>query len=273
MAEYLDLMTRLAREAGAAILTVYGDADFGIEMKDDNSPLTRADLAAHQVIVEGLAAGAPEIPILSEESTGISWAERSSWQQYFLVDPLDGTKEFISRNGEFTVNIAYIENGVPVAGVVYVPVNSVIYRADQSIGLATVTRDGEEVPIRSRQLQTAERLTIVASRRHGGEALEACVAVLNQHFLAVDTTNMGSSLKLCLIAEGKADLYPRLAPTSEWDTAAAQAIVEAAGGRVVDCDLNTLRYNTKADILNPHFYVLGDGDFDWLSILSEVELP
>ena len=148
-----------------------------------------------------------------------------------------------------------------------------MYRADQSIGLATVTRDGKEVPIRSRQLQTTEPLTIVASRRHGGEALEACVAVLNQHFLAVNTTNMGSSLKLCLIAEGKADLYPRLAPTSEWDTAAAQAIVEAAGGRVVDCDLNTLRYNTKADILNPHFYVLADSEFDWLSILSEVQLP
>ena len=270
MTEYLELMTRLARKAGTAILAVYGDKDFAIEIKDDKSPLTAADLAAHEIIVEGLAAGAPEIPILSEESANVSWAERSSWQRYFLVDPLDGTKEFISRNGEFTVNIAYIENGVPVAGVVYVPITSVMYRADQSIGLATVIRNDEEVPISSRRLQKRNPLTIVASRRHGGETLEVCVAVLNEHFTAIETTNMGSSLKLCLIAEGKADLYPRLAPTSEWDTAAAQAIVEAAGGRVVDVQLKPLRYNTKAETLNPHFYVLADRDFDWPSILSKV---
>ena len=224
MSEYLDLMTNLARKAGAEILGVYRDEDFGIETKDDSSPLTRADLAAHRVIVDGLAEAAPDVPVLSEESTNISWEERKSWDRYFLVDPLDGTKEFISRNGEFTVNIAYIEHGVPVAGVVYVPVKNVLYRADQADGLATVTRDDRELPIRIRRIREDEPLVIVASRRHGGDALENCLAVLDEYFPAVETTNMGSSLKLCLIAEGKADLYPRLAPTSEWDTAAAQAI-------------------------------------------------
>ena len=273
MSEYLDLMTDLARKAGAEILGVYRDEDFGIETKDDSSPLTRADLAAHQVIVDGLAEAAPDVPVLSEESTNISWEERKSWDRYFLVDPLDGTKEFISRNGEFTVNIAYVEHGVPVAGVVYVPVKNVLYRADQADGLATVTRDDRELPIRIRRIREDEPLVIVASRRHGGDALENCLAVLDEYFPAVETTNMGSSLKLCLIAEGKADLYPRLAPTSEWDTAAAQAIVEAAGGRVVDIELNTLRYNSKAGLLNPYFYVLADTQFDWLSVLGQVQLP
>ena len=215
----------------------------------------------------------PEIPVLSEESGGITWAQRRSWQAYFLVDPLDGTKEFISRNGEFTVNIALIENGVPVQGVVYVPVKDVLYAGDQSAGLATVTRQGTTEVIRARKVDTSRPLTLVASRRHGGEALQACLDVLNQHFAELDTTNMGSSLKLCLVAEGRADLYPRLAPTSEWDTAAAQAVVEAAGGRVVDAALNTLRYNTKEDILNPFFYVLGDPEFRWLEILGTVEIP
>lgn len=265
-------MTRIAREAGAAILEVYSESDFGVETKDDDSPLTRADLAAHNIIVEGLAGGAPGVPVLSEESTDITWETRSGWDCYFLVDPLDGTKEFISRNGEFTVNIAYIEKGTPVAGVVYVPVKDVIYKGDQSQGVASVTRGGATESISVRRMNTDNRLTIVASRRHGGEALEACIEVLNRHFDEVDTASMGSSLKLCLVAEGKADLYPRLAPTSEWDTAAAQAVVEAAGGRVVDTDLNTLRYNTKENILNPFFYVLGDKEFDWLSILSEVRL-
>ena len=273
MSEYLDLMTGLARKAGAEILGVYRDEDFGIETKDDSSPLTRADLAAHRVIVDGLAESAPDVPVLSEESANVSWEERKSWDRYFLVDPLDGTKEFISRNGEFTVNIAYIEHGVPVAGVVYVPVKNVLYRADQADGLATVTRDNRELPIRIRRIREEEPLVIVASRRHGGDALENCLAVLDEYFPAVETTNMGSSLKLCLIAEGKADLYPRLAPTSEWDTAAAQAIVEAAGGRVVDIELNTLRYNSKADLLNPYFYVLADTQFDWLSVLGQVQLP
>jgi 3'(2'), 5'-bisphosphate nucleotidase len=271
LTELIKVMCAVARDAGAAILQVYGDEDFGVQTKSDDSPLTRADLAAHNIIVEGLQKRVPGIPVLSEESDGISFAERSSWDQYFLVDPLDGTKEFISRNGEFTVNIALIEKGVPMRGVVFVPVKDVMYTGDQHKGLATVTREGETGSIQVRKLDQAS-LTVVASRRHGGEALEACLSVLREKFASINTTNMGSSLKLCLIAEGEADLYPRLAPTSEWDTAAAQAVVEAAGGKVVDVALNELRYNTKDNILNPFFYVIGDTEFDWNSVLSQVDV-
>jgi 3'(2'), 5'-bisphosphate nucleotidase len=269
LTELIKVMCAVAREAGAAILQVYGDEDFGVQTKSDDSPLTRADLAAHNIIVEGLQKRAPGIPVLSEESDSISFAERSSWDQYFLVDPLDGTKEFINRNGEFTVNIALIEEGVPMRGVVFVPVKDVMYIGDQHEGIATVTRAGATGSIRVRKLDRAS-LTVVASRRHGGEALEACLNVLREHFVSIETTNMGSSLKLCLIAEGEADLYPRLAPTSEWDTAAAQAVVEAAGGKVVDVELKELRYNTKDNILNPFFYVIGDTEFDWNAVLSQV---
>ena len=262
-------MCAVARDAGAAILQVYGDEDFGVQTKSDDSPLTRADLAAHNIIVAGLQKKAPGIPILSEESDGISFVERSSWDRYFLVDPLDGTKEFINRNGEFTVNIALIEKGIPTRGVVFVPVKDVMYTGDQHEGVATVTREGETVAIQVRKLDRAS-LTVVASRRHGGEALEGCLSVLRENFSSIDTTNMGSSQKLCLIAEGEADLYPRLAPTSEWDTAAAQAVVEAAGGSVVDVELKALRYNTKDNILNPFFYVIGDTEFDWNGVLSQV---
>ena len=272
MTNLIEVMSAVARDAGAAILQVYGDEDFGVQTKADDSPLTRADLAAHNIIVEGLQKRAPGIPVLSEESDSISFAERSSWDQYFLVDPLDGTKEFINRNGEFTVNIALIEEGVPMRGVVFVPVKDVMYIGDQHEGIATVTRAGATGSIRVRKLDRAS-LTVVASRRHGGEALEACLNVLREHFVSIDTTNMGSSLKLCLIAEGEADLYPRLAPTSEWDTAAAQAVVEAAGGKVVDVELKELRYNTKDNILNPFFYVIGDTEFDWNSVLLQVAVP
>jgi 3'(2'), 5'-bisphosphate nucleotidase len=265
-------MSDIARQAGAAILLVYEDDDFGVETKADDSPLTRADLAAHRIIVDCLEALAPEIPVLSEESDAISYETRKQWNRYFLVDPLDGTKEFISRNGEFTVNIALIEEGVPTLGVVYVPVKDVLYTGNQHLGVATVVSEGTTTPIHTKPVDEQAVLTVVASRRHGSEALQACMTILESKFASVETTNMGSSLKLCLIAEGKADLYPRLAPTSEWDTAAAQAVVEAAGGKVVDSDLQTLRYNTKDNILNPYFYVMADAQYDWEAVLSQVEI-
>lgn len=270
----LDTIMEICRRAGDEILAVYGDADFDVQQKSDDSPLTRADLASHRVIVDGLTRAFPDIPVLSEESEEISFEERGQWTRYFLVDPLDGTKEFINRNGEFTVNVALIESGVPTLGVVYVPVKATTYAGD-STGLqneAFVEQDGTRRSIETRallpRLEGGEPLIVVASRRHGGEALEACLETLNQHFDAIDTTNMGSSLKLCLIAAGEADLYPRLAPTSEWDTAAAQAVVEAAGGQVVDTDLNPLRYNNRESILNPHFYVIADKTFGWNEILK-----
>ncbi|MCB1645758.1 MAG: 3'(2'),5'-bisphosphate nucleotidase CysQ [Pseudomonadales bacterium] len=266
-----DGVIEIAKEAGAAILQVYGREDFDIESKSDDSPLTAADLASHKIIIEGLTRLAPEIPIMSEESDGISFEERSQWDTYFLVDPLDGTKEFIKRNGEFTVNIALIENGVPTMGVVYVPVMDVMYSGIQGVG-AFRESAGERKQIQARplaaRLARGETLVVVASRSHSSPEMEDCMKNLVRKFAKIDTRNMGSSLKLCLVAEGEADMYPRLAPTSEWDTAAAHAVVEAAGGLVVDDKLVPLRYNTKESVLNPHFYVLADPAFHWNEVLK-----
>lgn len=274
MQAVLDDVIAICRQAGREILAIYEGTDFEVETKDDDSPLTAADLASHRAIVEGLAEIAPDIPVLSEESDGFPWSQRRSWQRYFLVDPLDGTKEFVSRNGEFTVNVALIHGNVPVLGVVYVPVKDVLYAGFQHEGgrQAFVERGGERLPIQCRalseRLAQGHPLTVVASRRHGGEALAECMTRLERHFSEIETKNMGSSLKFCLVAEGEADFYPRLAPTSEWDTAAAQAVVEGAGGRVVDTAFSPLAYNSKDDILNPHFYVLGDTRFDWQKVLA-----
>ncbi|NQV63721.1 MAG: 3'(2'),5'-bisphosphate nucleotidase CysQ [SAR86 cluster bacterium] len=277
MQDVLEGVITIAREAGAAIMDVYSRDDFGIESKSDDSPLTAADLAANAVILAGLKRLAPDIPVLSEESDEVPFSERQQWLRYFLVDPLDGTKEFINRNGEFTVNIALIDHGVPVLGVVYVPVLDVLYaglsgpKAGDGASLAFVERDDQRQDIAVRKMApritAAESVVVVASRRHSSPAMEHCMATLTSRFPTLETLNMGSSLKLCLIAEGQADLYPRLAPTSEWDTAAAHAVVIAAGGEVVDDEFVPLRYNTKAGLLNPYFYVLGDVAFDWRACL------
>ncbi|HIG42059.1 MAG: 3'(2'),5'-bisphosphate nucleotidase CysQ [bacterium] len=275
MEKLLEGISSICREAGQAILEVYDRDDFGIEIKSDQSPLTAADLAAQKIIVAGLHTLAPDIPVLSEESELISFETRQQWSRYFLVDPLDGTKEFINRNGEFTVNVALIDENRPILGVVYVPVQDVLYtgtvQGDKKS--ATVERDGQQTPISTRSMRDRstrqDTLTIVASRRHGSGVMEECVQVLEEAF-TLETRNIGSSLKFCLIAEGQADLYPRLAPTSEWDTGAAQAVVEAAGGSVVDAYFNPLQYNTKDNILNPFFYVFADPDFDWPNRLETV---
>ena len=260
----------ICRQAGDAILEVYDQEEFGIQTKSDQSPLTAADLAAHNIILAGLADLAPAIPVLSEESDQIPFSTRKNWDQYFLVDPLDGTKEFINRNGEFTVNIALIEDHVPILGVVFVPVQGVLYAGvtRDSKTEAYVERNGSRRALSARKMNK-ESATIVASRRHGSDAMKACVDVLADRF-ELKTENIGSSLKFCLVAEGKADLYPRLAPTSEWDTAAAQAVVEASGGKVVDSYFNPLRYNTKENILNPYFYAVADPSFDWQAVLAAV---
>ncbi|MDZ7686309.1 MAG: 3'(2'),5'-bisphosphate nucleotidase CysQ [Gammaproteobacteria bacterium] len=253
---FLNPLGQIARRAGDAILEIYDHRDVSVQTKGDDSPLTEADLAAHRLIVDSLVEAWPDIPVLSEESTGVTFEERRHWSRYFLVDPLDGTKEFINRNGEFTVNIALVEDGIPIAGVVFVPVKDVLYAGADGAG-AWVETEGDRASIQTRALQprldARQALTIVASRRHGGEALEGCLDVLNRHFGAVETTNMGSSLKLCLVAAGEADLYPRLAPTSEWDTAAAHAIVQAAGGRVVDSAPVTTRLQSPAGSPEPAF--------------------
>ena len=247
----------VARDAGRAILEVY-ERDFEVASKEDKSPLTEADLASHRLILDRLRRIDPGIPVLSEESAAVSWEERRSWHRFWLVDPLDGTKEFVKRNGEFTVNIALVEGHHPVLGVVHVPVTDVTYFGDRAGGAFRQSGDGPPVPIRVSSSATGAP-RVVGSRSHAGEGLARFLENLGEHELV----SMGSSLKLCLVAEGKADIYPRLGPTSEWDTAAAQAVVESAGGRVTDTSLERLSCNTGESLLNPHFLVFGDVSEDW----------
>ncbi len=246
----------LARRAGDAILKVY-DSDIAVQQKDDQSPLTEADLASHRTIVAGLGELTPEIPVLSEESKALPFETRQGWRRYWLIDPLDGTKEFIKRNGEFTVNIALIEHGEAVLGVVLVPVTGVVYYGLRDGGAFKIEQGASRPIAVTPKCQSPVR--VAGSRSHAGDSLQAFLDRLGPH----EIVSMGSSLKLCLVAEGRADLYPRLGPTSEWDTAAAQAVVEAAGGRVTDTALQPLRYNTKDSLLNPHFLVFGDTEKAW----------
>ncbi|HWK55551.1 MAG TPA: 3'(2'),5'-bisphosphate nucleotidase CysQ [Hyphomicrobiales bacterium] len=258
----------IAREAGAAILQVYGEEDVGVTFKDDKSPLTRADLAAHQVIVAGLQALTPAIPVLSEESVAVPWDTRRQWQRYWLVDPLDGTKEFIKRNGEFTVNIALIDQGDAVLGAVYVPVQDVLYGGLQGGGAWKWTAGRRERIEAGRLKAEATTLRVVASRSHKDAKLAGWLAEAQQYFPDIELVSMGSSLKICVVAEGMADVYPRLGPTSEWDTAAAQAVLEAAGGRLIAFDGRPYRYNTKENLLNPNFLALGAVDDTLLQRLA-----
>ena len=262
---WLEEVTAIATEAGRRILEVY-ERPFDVSRKDDGSPLTDADRVAHTLIVTRLAQLTPAIPILSEESALIEYRERAGWTRFWLVDPLDGTREFVNRNGEFTINIALIDACAPVLGVVVVPVTGVAYLAVRGQG-AWKEQGGERKPIRVR-VYRGGRATVVASRSHRGEALERFLARLQACEGEFDTTHLGSSLKLCLVAEGAADVYPRLGLTSEWDTAAAHCVVEAAGGRVTDLHGTALRYN-KPDILNPWFLVTGGGDYDWRAVLDD----
>lgn len=268
----LDGVIALAIDAGKAILRIYDGGDFDVEQKQDDSPLTAADLAAHRTLVAGLEPLLPGVPVLSEESTVPDFATRQSWRRYWIIDPLDGTKEFINRNGEFTVNIALIDDGVPVLGVVHVPVSGVTYTGGDKQGAFKLDGQGGKTAIRCRAMQGRGQgnkpVEVVASRRHGAGAVDDFLAALSDRLGLVETCNMGSSLKLCLVAEGEADIYPRLAPTMEWDTAAAQAVVEAAGGLVLDTEFEVVRYNTKDDLLNPFFYVIGDPDFGWRDLIA-----
>lgn len=250
LASLTENIIAIARQAGEKILEVYARDDFDTRLKADDSPLTEADIAAHHIIVDGLTALDANIPILSEESADISWQERQHWSRYWLVDPLDGTKEFIKRNGEFTVNIALIENHQPVMGVVYAPVLDIVYVGSEQ-GAFRIDSSGSKA-IHVKPHQPGEIWKVVGSRSHAGDSLLAYLDALGEHEMVA----MGSSLKLCLVAEGQAHVYPRLGPTSEWDTAAAHAVVNAAGGRVVQADSDeVLLYNSKESLLNPHFIV------------------
>jgi 3'(2'), 5'-bisphosphate nucleotidase len=268
----------IATAAGEKIIEIYqapGADALDISSKQDNSPLTAADLASHRHIVAALAELTPTLPILSEESASVPYAERSGWQRYWLVDPLDGTKEFIKRNGEFTVNIALIDNGRPVLGVVQVPVQNCCYSAAAGEGAFRQQGDHHETPIRvTTPLPVGQPARVVGSRSHASPSLRTFAERLGEHRLL----SIGSSLKFCLVAEGKADVYPRLGPTSEWDTAAAQCLVEQAGGAVLalserDHDYaidGPLGYNGKESLLNPYFLVCGDSAHDWSDYLKNL---
>lgn len=244
----LEAICQLAREAGEAIMQVYdGSSPIDVNRKTDDSPVTAADIAAHKVIVKGLQALTPDIPVLSEEDPP-AWDVRQHWQRYWLVDPLDGTKEFIKRNGEFTVNIALIEAGKPVLGVVYAPVLKVMYSAAE--GKAWKEENNIRNPI---QVREARPPRVVISRSHAANdtELKEYLEQMGEH----QTTAIGSSLKFCLVAEGEAQLYPRFGPTSVWDTAAGHAVAVAAGAHVHDWQGKTLDYTPRESFLNPGFRV------------------
>lgn len=263
----------LILQAGQAIMAVYG-RDFEVEFKSDQSPLTEADLAAHRIICQGLAA-LSGWPILSEESGEIGCEERQQWPRFWLVDPLDGTKEFVKRNGEFTVNIALVDAGEAVAGFVYAPALGLLYVGARGVGAYLLERepgsgfgplaDYGGMPADAMRLPrpvpgaASRTLRVVASRSHRNAATDQIIGQFARKYDAVEIVGSGSSLKLCLVAEGRADLYPRLAPTMEWDTAAAQAVVEAAGATCTRYpEGDPLRYNKKS-LLNPHFLVARRG--------------
>jgi 3'(2'), 5'-bisphosphate nucleotidase len=241
----LSLMPIVAR-AGAAIMRIY-DSGFTVQHKEDNSPLTLADLESQRVIIEGLTTVTPGVPILSEESAQAPWAERQAWRELWVVDPLDGTREFVKRNGEFTVNIALVVDHEPVLGVVCAPAKGLLYWGGAGIGAFSRHEGAAETPIRVADPQRP--LRVVGSRSHLSPQTAAYLARLEPHVM----TGIGSSLKFCLIADGKADLYPRFGPTSEWDTAAGQALLEAAGGRVTRLDGHRLRYNCRESVINGDF--------------------
>lgn len=259
--ELLNPVIQIAYQAGKVIMEVY-DAGFSVEHKSDQTPVTEADMAANKAIVSKLKELTPHLPILTEEDKPTSFSERQTWSRYWLIDPLDGTREFIKRNGEFTVNIALIDGDESVLGVVYAPVIGVLYYAAKGQGAFKQESTNEPKAIHVNNKCSLK--TVVACGRSNPTAeIKAFLENLGEH----EIIRVGSALKSCLVAEGRADLYARLGPTSEWDTAAAQCVVEEAGGAITDTSMQCLRYNTKDDLLNPHFFVAGDMSINWSDFL------
>ncbi len=253
----------LCRQAGEIICEYYHAPEaHAYEAKGDDSPLTRADLASHAVLQAGLYALDADLPLLSEESLPADIADRQHWPRYWLVDPLDGTREFLDRTGEFTINIALIDNHRPVLGVLYLPLERVAYVGIPG-ELAQRYRDGgngnwEASALAVRPLHTGQAMAVLASRRHGGNQLQSCLDWLTQHWGQVSRFNRGSALKFCTLANGEGDFYPRFSPCCEWDTAAGQAVLEAAGGCVLGLDGEPLRYNCRDSLYSPSFYAIAD---------------
>ncbi len=272
MQKLLAQVIDIAIAAGREILEVYS-GDFAVETKSDGSPLTAADRRAHELICARLQQVAPSIALLSEESEASVFAQRRRWRRFWLIDPLDGTKGFVRRNDEFTVNIALVEDRRAVLGVVYAPVGGACYYAAEGLGAfkSTAPRAASAAaparigaPIQARKLNP-QRVVMVASRAHPSPAVRAYHQRLAAKTASVEITPMGSSLKICRVAEGRADIYPRLGPTSEWDTAAAHCVLTAAGGALTAADGAALLYN-KENILNPWFLAAGDSAFDWVAL-------
>jgi 3'(2'), 5'-bisphosphate nucleotidase len=263
---WLPEIMRISREAGDAIMEVYrGEID--VQRKQDDSPLTMADLAAHHVIEARLKLLTPGLPILSEESASLPYSERQGWQRYWLVDPLDGTREFIKRNDEFTVNIALIDGDRSVMGVVYAPAMDILYFAGKGFGAFRQAKTEAATRISARPLDP-QAITIAGSRSHAGKRMEGFVRCVGEKLSPPESISLGSSLKICLVAEGSADLYPRLGLTSEWDTAAAQCVLEQAGGHLLEWNGQPLRYNRKNSLLNPEFLACGTTLHDWKQYLE-----
>ncbi|MCL1067782.1 3'(2'),5'-bisphosphate nucleotidase CysQ [Shewanella olleyana] len=264
--EIIEQVITIATEAGQKIHDIYVKGDFDREIKSDNTPVTSADLAANEIICAGLAALTPDIPILSEEAADIPFSERAEWQRYWLVDPLDGTGEFIAGSGDFSVIIALVEHNRPVMGVVYVPMTKVCYYA--IAGLGAYKRDSKnEVRIMSRQIESIEEsgLKLAVSRRQDPQS----VLKLLSHPKSCELVVLGgAALKSCLVAEGRADCYVRLGPTGEWDTGAAQIILEEAGGSLMDINLQPMSYNERETLENPNFIVVGSPSLAWDDILT-----
>jgi 3'(2'), 5'-bisphosphate nucleotidase len=267
----LPQILRLAQTAGKAVMVEYdrfaiSGQRMAATLKPDHSPLTAADLASHREIVAGLAGlPPPHYPVLSEEGSLVSYEERARWRRFWLVDPLDGTKEFLSRNGEFTVNVALIEGNMPVLGVVYAPALGVTYWAGHGLGaFAGDEAAGTSRPIHAVDARALRTLKVLVSRSHPGPLTQSFLSMLGPH----ECESLGSSLKLCRIAEGSAHLYPRLGPTMEWDVGAAHCIVREAGGTVTDLAGHELHYN-KRDLHNPFFIAAGYPPFPWQHLVSD----
>jgi 3'(2'), 5'-bisphosphate nucleotidase len=259
-------LLKLAKQAGDAIMDCYQKTTVCVEIKADRTPVTQADKLANDIIYQGLLALTPHIPIISEEETAAPFQTRQHWPLLWLVDPLDGTKEFLHHTDEFTVNIALIADGYPIIGIIYAPVLRCYYFASRGNGAFKQQDNAPAHPIHTRPVPLDSPLTVIASRRHAQGRLAAFTADFPDHVMI----HKGSSLKSCLIAEGQADIYPCLGPTCEWDMAAAQCILEEAGGKVMDAQGQPFRYNVKPTLVNPPLVVVGDKDYDWGSILKRL---
>lgn len=257
----------IAERASAVIMEIYRRG-FSVQHKADSSPVTEADLAADRLIVDALAAIAPGYPVISEESDCPAYSERAGWHRYWLVDPLDGTHGFVRRSGEFAVNVALVEKHRPVIGVVSAPAEGIVYFARAGAGAYRRNRDGQVTQISARG-HPRDPIRVITSRSRRNPLTRDYIAALG----AVDIERLGSALKSCRIAEGRADVYPGFSRTSEWDTAAAQCVLEEAGGRLMDVHGRPLRYNCGPDLDNPRFLAVGDGARDWLRMLPRGAMP